>query len=86
MDTPFRDKRGGTPEAAPAMTAEHIADTIVFVVNQPAGVDINHITMRPARAARLTPGTHTSLRKGALDPGRAVARGTDRGRLRASAG
>ncbi|MER5956225.1 oxidoreductase [Streptomyces sp. NPDC001893] len=48
VDTPFRDKRGGTPEAAPAMTAEHIADTIVFVVNQPAGVGISHITMRPA--------------------------------------
>jgi NADP-dependent 3-hydroxy acid dehydrogenase YdfG len=48
VDTPFWDQRGGTPEAAPAMTAEHIADTIVFVVNQPAGVDINHITMRPS--------------------------------------
>jgi NADP-dependent 3-hydroxy acid dehydrogenase YdfG len=47
VDTPFWDQRGGTPEAAPAMTAEHIADTIVFVVNQPAGVDINHITLRP---------------------------------------
>ncbi|MFH8735783.1 MULTISPECIES: SDR family oxidoreductase [unclassified Streptomyces] len=48
VDTPFWDQRGGTPEAAPAMTAEHIADTIVFAVNQPAGVDINHITMRPS--------------------------------------
>ncbi|MFF1686665.1 MULTISPECIES: SDR family oxidoreductase [unclassified Streptomyces] len=47
VDTPFWDERGGTPEAAPAMTPEHIADTIVFAVNQPAGVDINHITMRP---------------------------------------
>ncbi|MBX7551302.1 SDR family oxidoreductase [Streptomyces sp. NPDC004232] len=47
VDTPFWDERGGTPEAAPAMTAEQIADTIVFAVNQPAGVDINHITMRP---------------------------------------
>jgi NADP-dependent 3-hydroxy acid dehydrogenase YdfG len=47
VDTPFWDERGGTPEAAPAMTAEHIADTIVFAVNQPAGVDINHITLRP---------------------------------------
>jgi NADP-dependent 3-hydroxy acid dehydrogenase YdfG len=48
VDTPFWDKRGGTPEAAPAMTPEQIADTIVFAVNQPVGVDINHITMRPA--------------------------------------
>ncbi|MFE7527511.1 SDR family oxidoreductase [Kitasatospora sp. NPDC057542] len=47
VDTPFWDERGGTPEAAPTMTAEQIADTIVFAVNQPAGVDINHITMRP---------------------------------------
>lgn len=47
VDTPFWDKRGGTPEAAPAMTAEQIADTIVFAINQPAGVDINHITVRP---------------------------------------
>ncbi|MDQ0943884.1 SDR family oxidoreductase [Streptomyces sp. V1I1] len=48
VDTPFWDKRGGTPEAAPAMTAEQIADTIVFAVDQPEGVDINHITVRPA--------------------------------------
>lgn len=47
VDTPFWDERGGTPEAAPTMTAEQIADTIVFAINQPAGVDINHITMRP---------------------------------------
>lgn len=68
VDTPFRDKRGGTPEAAPAMTAEHIADTIVFVVNQPAGVDINHITMRPARAGRLTPGTQRPYEGTPLTP------------------
>lgn len=47
VDTPFWDERGGTPEAAPAMTAEQVADTIVFAINQPAGLDINHITMRP---------------------------------------
>ncbi|MEU8975091.1 SDR family oxidoreductase [Streptomyces monashensis] len=47
VDTPFWDERGGTPEASPVMTAEQVADTIVFAVNQPAGVDINHITMRP---------------------------------------
>jgi NADP-dependent 3-hydroxy acid dehydrogenase YdfG len=47
VDTPFWDERGGTPEAAPVMTAEQVADTIVFAVDQPAGVDINHITMRP---------------------------------------
>lgn len=47
VDTPFWAERGGTPEAAPTMTAEQIADTIVFALNQPAGVDINHITVRP---------------------------------------
>lgn len=51
VDTPFWDGRGGTPEAAPVMTPEQIADTIVFAVNQPAGVDINQITMRPTGQA-----------------------------------
>ncbi|TXS46523.1 SDR family oxidoreductase [Streptomyces sp. uw30] len=48
VDTPFWDQRGGTPQAAPVMTAEQIADVIVFAINQPEGVDINHLTMRPA--------------------------------------
>ncbi|AIS02348.1 SDR family oxidoreductase [Streptomyces glaucescens] len=47
VDTPFWHVRGGTPETAATMTAEQIADTIVFAINQPAGVDINHITVRP---------------------------------------
>ncbi|WP_406163976.1 SDR family oxidoreductase [Streptomyces canus] len=47
VDTPFWHARGGTPETAATMTAEQIADTIVFAINQPAGVDINHITVRP---------------------------------------
>lgn len=47
VGTAFWDERGGTPEAAPALTAEQIADTIVFAVSQPAGVDINNITVRP---------------------------------------
>ncbi|OIK01329.1 short-chain dehydrogenase [Streptomyces sp. MUSC 14] len=51
VDTPFWNERGGTPEAAPVMTAEQVADTIVFAVSQPAGVDINHITMRPTGQA-----------------------------------
>jgi NADP-dependent 3-hydroxy acid dehydrogenase YdfG len=47
VDTPFWQGRGGISDEAPAMTAEQIADTIVFVLNQPTGVDINHITLRP---------------------------------------
>ncbi|MER5222232.1 SDR family oxidoreductase [Streptomyces flaveus] len=46
VDTPFWDSRGGMPEG-PAMTAENIAESILFALNQPEGVDINHIQMRP---------------------------------------
>ncbi|MCU7820322.1 SDR family oxidoreductase [Kitasatospora sp. DSM 101779] len=45
VDTPFWDERGGSPGTA--LTAEQIANTIVFALNQPVGVDINHITVRP---------------------------------------
>ncbi|MFB7657017.1 MULTISPECIES: SDR family oxidoreductase [unclassified Streptomyces] len=47
VDTPFWDNRGGRPDKAPIMTAEQIADAILFALNQPKGMDINHITMRP---------------------------------------
>ena len=47
VDTPFWDERGGSP-AAPTLTAEQIAETILFAVNQPEGVDINHLVVRPA--------------------------------------
>ena len=48
VDTPFWDNRGGRPEGTPVMTAEQIAEAILFAINQPKGMDINHITMRPA--------------------------------------
>lgn len=48
VDTPFWDDRGGRPEAAPALTAEQVAETILFAVNQPQGVHINHLVVRPA--------------------------------------
>lgn len=47
VDTPFWDERGGTPATQPVMTAEQVADTIAFAVNQPAGVTVNHLTVRP---------------------------------------
>ncbi|MER7109418.1 SDR family oxidoreductase [Streptomyces sp. NPDC000229] len=47
VDTPFWDNRGGLPEEAPTMTAEQISDAILFAINQPKGLDINHVTMRP---------------------------------------
>jgi NADP-dependent 3-hydroxy acid dehydrogenase YdfG len=48
VDTPFWDERGGCPEAAPALTAEQVAETILFAINQPEGVDVNHLVVRPA--------------------------------------
>jgi NADP-dependent 3-hydroxy acid dehydrogenase YdfG len=47
VDTPFWDERGGSPEAAPALTAEQIAAVILFAVNQPEGVDVNQLVVRP---------------------------------------
>ena len=48
VDTPFWDERGGSPEAAPTLTAEQVAGTILFAVNQPAGVDVSSLVVRPA--------------------------------------
>jgi len=47
VDTPFWDERGGRPEAAPTLTPEQIAETILFAINQPEGVDVNHLVVRP---------------------------------------
>ncbi|MEU0093004.1 SDR family oxidoreductase [Kribbella sp. NPDC006257] len=47
VDTPFWDDRGGSPAAAPTLTAEQVADTILFALNQPEGVDINQVVIRP---------------------------------------
>jgi NADP-dependent 3-hydroxy acid dehydrogenase YdfG len=46
VDTPFWDNRGGLPEG-PAMGADDIAACILFALNQPRGMDINHLQMRP---------------------------------------
>ena len=47
VDTPFWDDRGGSPAAAPTLTAEQVADAILFALNQPNGVDINQLVLRP---------------------------------------
>jgi NADP-dependent 3-hydroxy acid dehydrogenase YdfG len=47
VDTPFWDERGGSPQAAPALTAEQIANAILFAVNQPEGVDVSQLVVRP---------------------------------------
>ncbi|MFD7922399.1 SDR family oxidoreductase [Streptomyces sp. NPDC059740] len=46
VDTPFWETRGGTPEG-PVMTSEDIARAIAFALDQPAGLDVNHIQLRP---------------------------------------
>ncbi|MBS2537101.1 SDR family oxidoreductase [Catenulispora sp. NF23] len=51
VDTPFWDERGGTPQAAPALTPEQIANAILFAVNQPEGVDVNQLVVRPTGQA-----------------------------------
>lgn len=48
VDTPFWNERGGSPQAAPTLTADQVAEAILFAVNQPEGVDVNHLVMRPA--------------------------------------
>ncbi len=48
VDTSFWSHRstGGTADG-PSLTAEHIADTIAWALDQPAGVDINTVLLRP---------------------------------------
>ncbi|MFG2793500.1 SDR family oxidoreductase [Streptomyces sp. NPDC048419] len=46
VDTPFWDSRGGLP-GGPAMAAQDIADCILFALNQPRGLDLNHLQIRP---------------------------------------
>ena len=45
-ETNFFDADGGPPDRA-MLTADHIADSIVWAINQPSGVDINTLTIRP---------------------------------------
>lgn len=51
VDTPFWDERGGSPAAAPTLTAEQVAETILFAINQPEGVDVNQLVVRPVGQA-----------------------------------
>ncbi|MFF1744863.1 SDR family oxidoreductase [Streptomyces mirabilis] len=46
VDTPFWDNRGGLPDG-PVMSAQDVANCILFALNQPPGLDINHLQMRP---------------------------------------
>ncbi len=51
VETPFWDAHGGVPEGE-NLTAEHVADSIVWTLGQPAGVDVNTVVIRPIGAQR----------------------------------
>jgi NADP-dependent 3-hydroxy acid dehydrogenase YdfG len=44
--TPFWDTNGGPP-AGGLLTADQIADAIVWAISQPSGVDVNTVIVRP---------------------------------------
>ncbi len=48
VDTPFwgTHPTGAMPEG-PTLTAEHIADVVVWTLGQPAGVELNSVVVRP---------------------------------------
>ncbi|MGW4564872.1 SDR family oxidoreductase [Streptomyces sp. NPDC004561] len=46
VETPFWDGNGSLPPG-PLLTAEQIADSIVWAIRQPAGVDVNTVVVRP---------------------------------------
>ncbi|MCF2537385.1 SDR family oxidoreductase [Streptomyces sp. FB2] len=46
VETPFWDGLGGLPEGH-LLTADQIADSVVWAVRQPVGVDVNTIVVRP---------------------------------------
>ncbi|MFC5753642.1 SDR family oxidoreductase [Actinomadura rugatobispora] len=45
-ETNFFDADGGPPDRA-MITADQLADAIVWAINQPTGVDVNTLTIRP---------------------------------------
>ena len=46
VETPFWDGLGGLPEGH-LLTADQIADSVVWAVRQPVGVDVNTVVVRP---------------------------------------
>lgn len=46
-DSAFWDGRGGAPEGMEMMTSDQVAESIVWALNQPEGVDVNTVVMRP---------------------------------------
>ncbi|HEV7657715.1 MAG TPA: SDR family NAD(P)-dependent oxidoreductase [Mycobacteriales bacterium] len=50
VDTNFWETAGGAPEGG-ILTADQVADSIVWALDQPAGVDVNTVVVRPTGAA-----------------------------------
>ena len=50
VDTNFWETVGGAPEGN-NLTADQIADSIVWAISQPSGVDVNTVTIRPVGQA-----------------------------------
>ncbi len=50
IETPFWDRHGGPPEG-PTLSADQLAESIVWAMSQPAGVDVNTLTVRPIGTA-----------------------------------
>ncbi|KAB1149795.1 SDR family NAD(P)-dependent oxidoreductase [Streptomyces luteolifulvus] len=46
VETPFWDSSGGLPPGR-LLTADQIADSVVWAVRRPAGVDVNTVVVRP---------------------------------------
>ncbi|KFG72701.1 hypothetical protein FM21_17625 [Streptomyces mutabilis] len=46
VETPFRDSYGSLPDGE-LLTADQIADSIVWAMTQPAGVDVSTVVVRP---------------------------------------
>lgn len=46
VETPFRDAHGSLPPGH-LLTAGQIADSVVWALGQPAGVDVDTVVVRP---------------------------------------
>jgi NADP-dependent 3-hydroxy acid dehydrogenase YdfG len=46
VETPFWDPHGGVPDCE-LLTADQVAEAIAWALSQPAGVDVNTVTVRP---------------------------------------
>lgn len=46
VETPFWEGLGGLPEGL-LLTADQVADSVVWAVGQPRGVDVNNVIIRP---------------------------------------